>query len=178
MSTNHAISPNDTVADIVVRYPRLSRVFESMRIDYCCGGNVPLESAASQKGIDVTALVGLLTSAMPADAADARPAELDTPALIEHLEREEHELFPVILSADSAAAAPVDEALHRDLVEDHQEAGDALDRLRDLTDGYTLPDWGCNTYRALLDGLAELERDTHQHVHLENNVLFRRLSRG
>ena len=41
-----------------------------------------------------------------------------------------------------------------------------------MTDGYNPPDWACNTFRALYDGLAKLEKNTHQHVHKENNVLF------
>ena len=36
------------------------------------------------------------------------------------------------------------------------------------------PDWACNTYRAMLDALAHLEGDLHQHVHKENNILFPR----
>ncbi|HNT89616.1 MAG TPA: hemerythrin domain-containing protein, partial [Candidatus Hydrogenedentes bacterium] len=41
-------------------------------------------------------------------------------------------------------------------------------------DGYTPPDWACNSYRAVLDGLQSLERDLHQHIHKENNILFPR----
>jgi regulator of cell morphogenesis and NO signaling len=44
--------------------------------------------------------------------------------------------------------------------------------MRELTGGYEPPADACNTYRAMLDGLAELERDTHLHIHEENNVLF------
>ena len=57
---------------------------------------------------------------------------------------------------------------------EHDQAGAALKRMRELTDGYTPPDWACNTYRAMLGALARLERDMHQHVHKENNVLFPR----
>jgi len=46
--------------------------------------------------------------------------------------------------------------------------------MRDLTDGFTPPEWACNTYRAMLDALMHLEHDLHQHVHKENNVLFPR----
>jgi regulator of cell morphogenesis and NO signaling len=59
---------------------------------------------------------------------------------------------------------------------EHAEAGEALQRMRDLTDGFTPPEGACNTYRAMLDALTELERDMHQHVHKENNVLFPRAS--
>ena len=46
--------------------------------------------------------------------------------------------------------------------------------MRTLTDEYTPPTWACNTYRAMLDGLARLERDMHQHIHKEDNVLYPR----
>ena len=51
-------------------------------------------------------------------------------------------------------------------------AGGPLEQLRELTDGYTPPDWACNTFRALLDALHELELELHQHIHKENNILF------
>ena len=47
-----------------------------------------------------------------------------------------------------------------------------LVRLRELTHGYTSPADGCTSYEMLYRGLAELEADTHLHVHKENNVLF------
>jgi regulator of cell morphogenesis and NO signaling len=46
--------------------------------------------------------------------------------------------------------------------------------MRELTDGYDLEQAMCNTHRATLDGLRELELDLHQHIHEENNVLFPR----
>jgi regulator of cell morphogenesis and NO signaling len=55
---------------------------------------------------------------------------------------------------------------------EHDDAGRALLRMRELTSGFTPPVDACNTFRAMLDGLAELETDTHRHVHKENHVLF------
>jgi regulator of cell morphogenesis and NO signaling len=57
---------------------------------------------------------------------------------------------------------------------EHDDAGVALAALRGLTRGYMAPDDACNTFRALVDGLAELEADLHRHVHEENNILFPR----
>ena len=54
----------------------------------------------------------------------------------------------------------------------HDRAGELLARLRELTGGYRAPDDGCASYPAQYEGLAELEADTHLHVHKENNVLF------
>src|SRR5690606_7036272 len=90
---------------------------------------------------------------------------------------EERVLFPMIRTLE-AAEGPV--AFHcgslanpiRAMEHEHQNSGDAMERLRDLTDQFTPPEWACNTYRALVDGLAAFEADMHQHVHKENNVLF------
>jgi regulator of cell morphogenesis and NO signaling len=60
--------------------------------------------------------------------------------------------------------------------EDHLAVGDLLARLRELSDGYATPDWGCNTYRVLMAELETLEEDTLRHVHLENHVLAPRFS--
>jgi regulator of cell morphogenesis and NO signaling len=55
---------------------------------------------------------------------------------------------------------------------EHEAVGAALRRIRELTDGYTVPAEACNTWRALWRGLGALEKDLHQHIHLENNILF------
>jgi regulator of cell morphogenesis and NO signaling len=47
-------------------------------------------------------------------------------------------------------------------------------RIRALSGGFQPPGDACPTYRALYQGLAEFENDLHQHVHLENNILFPR----
>ncbi len=85
-----------------------------------------------------------------------------------HMMKEENILFPMILSGQGAmAGGPVHVMRH-----EHDEAGAMLRRLREVTDDYTPPDGACNTWRALWHGLAELERSLHEHIHLENNVLF------
>jgi regulator of cell morphogenesis and NO signaling len=55
---------------------------------------------------------------------------------------------------------------------EHDVAGDIMAKIRTLTDHYELPQGGCNTFRTLLAELHEFERDLHQHVFLENNLLF------
>lgn len=96
-----------------------------------------------------------------------------------HMAKEEHVLFPAIRALETAETLPslpfgsVANPIQC-MEEEHNDAGDALERMRSLTDDYTPPDWACNTYRALLDGLHELELDMHQHVHKENNILFPR----
>jgi len=96
-----------------------------------------------------------------------------------HMAKEEHVLFPAIRAleaADSLPSLPFGSVANpiQCMEAEHDGAGEALERMRSLTDDYTPPEWACNTYRALLDGLRELELDMHQHVHKENNVLFPR----
>ena len=55
---------------------------------------------------------------------------------------------------------------------EHDNAGNAVRRLHELTDGYTVPGNACTTYRAMLEGLQRLEADLHEHIHKENNILF------
>ena len=58
---------------------------------------------------------------------------------------------------------------------EHDNAGDALRILSSLTKRYTPPVDVCNTYKAMLEGLQELEKDLHMHIHKENNILFPRV---
>lgn len=99
--------------------------------------------------------------------------------LAPHLTKEEEVLFPMVRQRGTGEAHPLIHCgtlaeLVRQMESGHDQAGAALARLRELTDDYMPPEWACNTYRALLDALEHLERDMHQHVHKENNVLFPR----
>jgi regulator of cell morphogenesis and NO signaling len=58
------------------------------------------------------------------------------------------------------------------MMREHDDAGEALRRMRELTNDYTPPLDACNTYRAVFDSLRELELDMHRHVHKENSILF------
>lgn len=95
--------------------------------------------------------------------------------LDEHMYLEEERLFPAIL-AHAAASTRVPAALVVKFVDDHSRVGAELVRLRELTDDFRAPEGACNTWNALWKGLAALETDLHQHIHLENNVLFRRVA--
>ena len=98
--------------------------------------------------------------------------------LLDHIEKEEQTVFPFIRALEQNRLTTTPGALGPDpvrLMEDeHEAAGKALARLRDLTDNFTPPEWACNSLRAVLSGLAQLEADTHQHVHKENNIFFER----
>lgn len=94
--------------------------------------------------------------------------------LIPHLDLEERELFPRVLDP-----RPDDAQLRRDLAamrEEHVGVGQLLERLRRVSDEFAMPPWACNSYRTLFSELVALERDTHVHVHLENNVLAPRFA--
>jgi regulator of cell morphogenesis and NO signaling len=93
-----------------------------------------------------------------------------------HMTKEERILFPAIkeLARPNATGFSFGDIGHpvRVMEAEHDSAGAALEQIRQLTDNFTTPDWGCNTYRAMIDALAGLESDTHLHIHKENNILF------
>jgi len=91
-----------------------------------------------------------------------------------HMAKEEQILFPIIRSGEGAMAnGPISV-----MESEHESAGAALRRLRELTNGYTVPAEACNTWRALWHGLEALEEALHEHIHLENNILFPRALAG
>lgn len=93
-----------------------------------------------------------------------------------HLREEEEQVFPLIRKLESAhhggAGASALPTTLAKLEAEHGRAGEALERFAELSDRYTPPEWACNTFRAMFDTLARLERNMHEHVHAENNVLF------
>jgi regulator of cell morphogenesis and NO signaling len=97
--------------------------------------------------------------------------------LLDHMAKEDATLFPAILTAERRGTAAAGTWLShpiRAMMAEHDDAGRALASMRALTRGYTPPEDACPTYRGLYYGLAELERDMHEHVHLENHILFPR----
>jgi len=224
------LDPTATVGSFVRQKPSRSRVFESLKIDYCCGGKIPLDQACEKKGIDAAEVMKQIeacdTAAETSDLTDAdsmtlteladhieathhaylreelprldfmtekvsrvhgekderlfrmRDAFVALKAELEpHMMKEEKILFPLIRQLEASqsssefhcgsVANPI-----RQMEHEHDQAGNALEILREVTDGYVPPEWACNTYRAMLDSVEKLEADMHQHVHKENNVLF------
>lgn len=99
-------------------------------------------------------------------------SELDA-ELVSHLQKEEEILFPAISAmAAQPAEAVVLEGPIACMLDEHDHAGQALARLRELSNDFQPPAEACNTYRALFAGLRDLEEDLHKHIHLENSVLF------
>ena len=220
-----------TVAEWVTRHPRTSRVFETLQIDYCCGGRHSLDDACHSKKLDPDDVMRQLMETV----AEVDPFRIDWqyftltelchhierthhvylrrelprlsemiakveaahgcryPALRQvqqifmllraelepHLLKEEGILFPAIRQLERSEASPgfafgtVANPI-RAMVHEHDEAGQAIAQIRHITGNFAVPSDACTTYRALLDGLRELEQDLHQHVHKENNILFPR----
>lgn len=103
--------------------------------------------------------------------------------MAQHMMKEEQILFPYVqaLAAQAASGCPVGPSPFgsianpiRMMETEHESAGNAMRRIRDLTGNYAPPDDACTTYRVTLAELEAFERDLHQHVHLENNILFPR----
>jgi regulator of cell morphogenesis and NO signaling len=103
--------------------------------------------------------------------------------LTHHMMKEEMVLFPYIARMEEAVTAgepvlpppfgtvanPVAMMEH-----EHDSAGNALRAMRAATNGYIAPEGACASYQALYRALDEFEADLHQHIHLENNILFPR----
>lgn len=220
-----------TVGQWVARHPQLSRLFESLKIDYCCGGGVSLEDACQGRNLDPEQVLAQIHEAIAERTPQGKDwTQAPLAALCDHIEqthhaylkselprltaiiarvaavhgaghpelhqvqqtfaelraelephtfKEERILFPAIRQLEQAAAPPafpfgtVANPI-RMMEFEHDHAGDALERLRSLTRDYQPPEGACNTYRAMLDGLRQLEEDMHVHVHKENSILFPR----
>lgn len=98
-----------------------------------------------------------------------------------HILKEERMLFPYIALMESSLAfgSPVPPAPFgttrnpvRVMMSDHDAAAEQLREIRRLSNDLTAPADACPTYRTLYEALDGLERDLHEHIHLENNILF------
>ena len=100
-----------------------------------------------------------------------------------HMMKEEAVLFPYIVGMEESVIQkepvlpppfgsvqnPVAMMMH-----EHDSAGEALSTMRKASAGYTAPEDACISYQTLYKALADFEKDLHQHIHLENNILFPR----
>ena len=100
-----------------------------------------------------------------------------------HMMKEENILFPYIVDMEKAAQGkgPQPAAMFgtvqnpvRMMMMEHDSAGANVKAIRDLSGDYTVPADGCSSYKVLYEALAAFEADLHQHIHLENNILFPR----
>ena len=98
-----------------------------------------------------------------------------------HMFKEEQVLFPYIVAMDQAQTqnrpipfAPFGTVKNPIwmMTKEHDSAGEILRKLRAATSDYQVPPDGCVSYQTLYQALEGFEKDLHQHIHLENNVLF------
>jgi len=229
------IHSETTVREVALQIPQSTRLFEKLKIDYCCGGNQPLAKACAAAGIDVGNVMEKLgemdrSNSQEANALDFQNASL--PELIEHIVnthhvftksemdrlealtvkvinahadnhpeliqlgdlfqrlcadlkphmfKEEQVLFPYIVAMTHAAEqnrpgpfAPFGTVKNpvRMMMSEHDTAGQILRELRVLTADYKVPPDACISYQTLYEALENFENDLHQHIHLENNLLF------
>ena len=227
------INSEMTVRDVALQVPESTRLFENLKIDYCCGGNRPLGQACASAGVDVDNVMEMLTAVGQSneegveDFQNASLPELIThildthhvftksemerlevladkvlnahggnhPELVHldelltrlcadlrpHMFKEEQVLFPYIMAMAAAAGqnrpvpfAPFGTVKNpvRMMMMEHDTAGEILRELRALTSDYKVPADACMSYRTLYQALENFEKDLHQHIHLENNILF------
>jgi regulator of cell morphogenesis and NO signaling len=97
-----------------------------------------------------------------------------------HMKKEENILFPRIREITALSLKDKEINFAPDYISgpigvmeaEHDNAGQLLFEIRDITNNYTAPEDACTTYRVCLEELKAFEIDLHQHVHLENNILF------
>ena len=101
--------------------------------------------------------------------------------LTAHMKKEELILFPYIkqlvkAEKENVKVSPphfgtVNNPIQM-LENEHENAGNIFKEIARLTNNYSPPEGACNTFKALYAKLDEFEQDLHQHIHLENNILF------
>jgi regulator of cell morphogenesis and NO signaling len=226
------LTATKTVRELAVEVPNATRVFEKLGIDYCCGGDRPLEEACASANVAPDDVLRALEQGSEASASvtncDWNTAPLgelvdhivnkhhafvksETPRLqaliakvagvhgknhpelerVEvafselanelgaHLMKEEQVLFPYVKQmAGGSGCGPscfgtVQNPI-RVMMTEHDDAGETLREMRRLTSDYSIPADACTSYATLCRALVDFEQDLHQHIHLENNILFPR----
>ena len=98
-----------------------------------------------------------------------------------HLQKEEKILFPLIrelseadklgLTVEQGHCGTIQNPVSA-MREEHEAEGNRFQKISELAGGYAVPSDGCNTYHVAYEMLEEFERKLHEHIHLENNILF------
>ena len=157
-----------TVRDLVGRYPQTRPVFEKLRIDYCCGGSKCLADVANEHGLKLPALVDALEKTLRAESGKAEATGKDWYAaplgeLVSHIVETHHGYMKTALPRLRSLAPTVlkaHEANHGEVLRQVQDLFKALDA--ELSS------------HLMKEELQRMEADLHQHIHLENNILFPR----
>ena len=231
------LSTDRTVRDVALELPQATRVFEKLKIDYCCGGDKPLGEACATAGVEVENLERMLEEAGQAGLRENGVLDFQKATLTElvdhilekhhvytkeemtrlealidkvvtahgenhtelaeigayfqrlcadlkpHMFKEEQILFPFIVELERsvlqsrplpfAAFGTINNPV-RMMMAEHDAVGDILRKLRALSSNYVVPEDGCMSYQTLYQAMEAFEKDLHQHIHLENNILFPR----
>lgn len=230
--TTQMFTWQDTPAHIVNIFPKASDLFKEEKIDFCCGGDIPLQAAYQDKerGDAILAELNLAYQTWKKEGNQAKDwSEVSLSEMVDHIVykhhaylrenlapisefvnkimrvhgmhhpelkelhrlfhafklemelhsvKEEQEVFPLIKEYEAAPNAALLEKIriaNGGLEDEHDEAGNILKEIRKVTNDYTPPVDACGSYRITFARLKELEAETFQHVHLENNILFKRL---
>lgn len=100
-----------------------------------------------------------------------------------HMVKEESTLFPYVkqlvaaqkkgIKIEKPPFQTIQNPINQ-MEKEHDDAGTEMEMIRKLSQNFLVPEDGCNTYRVTYAKLEEFEKDLHQHVHLENNILFKK----
>lgn len=96
--------------------------------------------------------------------------------MLEHMAEEDEQAFPKLIEISKGHEVENADQIIQSLVDDHTETGQLLQSMRELTNDYQPPQEACTTWRLVYNRLENLERETHEHVHLENHVLFNKFT--
>lgn len=223
-----------TVREIALEMPLTTKVFETYKIDYCCGGNRNFSEACEIAGVETENVLRDISECLKSSENKKSDWIKNTnlSRLIDHIEKthhvftreeiknlsplmikvankhgernpqlfvleqlfselcaeltphllkEEQVLFPYIKELESykktgnknlkSCFGTIENPV-RMMLKEHDSAGDILRKMREVSTNYELPENACPSFTALFTRLEEFEKDLHQHIHLENNLLF------
>ena len=100
--------------------------------------------------------------------------------MMEHMVDEENILFPMVKEIVNAKKSNSKLSFGKNKFseivmtteEEHDHVGRAMEKIRALSDNYSIPSDACTSYKLLYKMLEEFENDLFTHIHLENNILF------
>lgn len=103
--------------------------------------------------------------------------------LSSHLLKEEDVLFPYLYDLFNASKSGTKvERFHCNTIQhpinvmelEHSGEGERYETISKLTNRFTAPEDACTSYRLVLQQLRQFEAALHEHIHLENNIIFPR----